>query len=350
VTITVIGWYGSETIGDRGILAGLIDVFSGVFGNFDIRLGSMVPFFSERTIREDTDFYHKYLAQGKYSVTVFDVTRHEALKEAIRRSELVVVGGGPLIDIDDMFMLRYAFKTAKRHRKKTLSLLGSLGIPLRGDEVTTAIDPAAFAALRYRGVHPDLETDGSVCVNVRLFTKRSESEQGKNSIENVNQFLARAVHEIAAGCSANRVVLLPNHYFGIGGDDRFVMNRIRLLNRDPNVIVQNVPLSLEGTFDAMRRAIFCVGMRFHSVLMQSLVNGDNYIMDYTDPVYGKTVGFLKQVDSERFYADRYLSLHSNDLTFPFRFRDRAESGRFPIPEERLKKFAQSYVSVLRKLI
>jgi polysaccharide pyruvyl transferase WcaK-like protein len=56
VKITVIGWYGTETIGDRAILAGLLSLFDEVFGDFELKLGSIYPFFSERTLYEDMDF------------------------------------------------------------------------------------------------------------------------------------------------------------------------------------------------------------------------------------------------------------------------------------------------------
>ena len=55
--ITIIGWYGTETIGDRAILAGLFSVFAKVYEDFEIKLGSLYPFFSERTINEDYSFY-----------------------------------------------------------------------------------------------------------------------------------------------------------------------------------------------------------------------------------------------------------------------------------------------------
>ncbi len=42
--ILIIGWYGTETIGDRAILAGLISFFSKVYRCFEIKIGSLYPF------------------------------------------------------------------------------------------------------------------------------------------------------------------------------------------------------------------------------------------------------------------------------------------------------------------
>lgn len=59
--ITIIGWYGTETIGDRAILAGIISLLSKSISNLSIRLGSLYPFYSERTLYEDSDFFMPYL-------------------------------------------------------------------------------------------------------------------------------------------------------------------------------------------------------------------------------------------------------------------------------------------------
>ena len=42
--ITIIGWYGTETIGDRAILAGLISIFNQAYDEFEVKLGSLNPF------------------------------------------------------------------------------------------------------------------------------------------------------------------------------------------------------------------------------------------------------------------------------------------------------------------
>ena len=40
--ITVIGWYGTETIGDRAILAGLISLFNKSYTYFEIKKNDLV--------------------------------------------------------------------------------------------------------------------------------------------------------------------------------------------------------------------------------------------------------------------------------------------------------------------
>ncbi len=79
--ITIIGWYGTETIGDRAILAGLISFFDKSYVNFEIKLGSLYPFFSERTINEDYSFYKEIIRKD----IKIDLFNSKDSKELIRR-------------------------------------------------------------------------------------------------------------------------------------------------------------------------------------------------------------------------------------------------------------------------
>ena len=109
--ITIIGWYGTETIGDRAILAGLISFFSKSFKSFEIKLGSLYPFFSERTLNEDCAFYKEITGKG-YDIKIFNSKKPKELVNAIKNSDLIVMGGGPLMDLNELFMVEYAFKKA----------------------------------------------------------------------------------------------------------------------------------------------------------------------------------------------------------------------------------------------
>ena len=58
IRVLIIGWYGTETIGDRAILAGILRSLDSYL-NSDILLtiGSLYPYISERTIFEDRELY-----------------------------------------------------------------------------------------------------------------------------------------------------------------------------------------------------------------------------------------------------------------------------------------------------
>ena len=120
--ITIIGWYGTETIGDRAILAGLFSFFNKSYEKFEIKLGSLYPFFSERTINEDYSFY-KEIINKDFKIEIFNSKNSKELNEAIKSSDLIAMGGGPLMDLPELFMVEYSFKKAKKLGKKT-ALLG----------------------------------------------------------------------------------------------------------------------------------------------------------------------------------------------------------------------------------
>lgn len=115
--ILVLGWYGTETVGDRAILAGLFSFFNKSFSHFEIQLGSLYPFFTERTLLEDYGFYNVAIKKN-LEVSIFDSTKPKELDKAIAKSDLILMGGGPLMDLSQLYMIEYAFKRAKTCDKK----------------------------------------------------------------------------------------------------------------------------------------------------------------------------------------------------------------------------------------
>lgn len=101
--------------------------------------------------------------------------------------------------------------------------------------------------------------------------------------------------------SGKSLLFLPMHYFAIGGDDRRWMNKLKYRIDDGDVAVQNTPLSLEATLQILAESSECVGMRFHSIVLQTILNGNNIVLNYTHPDKGKIVGFLKQIGAYESY-------------------------------------------------
>jgi polysaccharide pyruvyl transferase WcaK-like protein len=97
--ITIIGWYGTETIGDRAILSGIFTFFKKAFREFEVKLGSLYPFFTQRTLNEDHNFWEES-CNYTFPVQLFDSKKVQELDKAIKDSDLVVMGGGPLMHIE----------------------------------------------------------------------------------------------------------------------------------------------------------------------------------------------------------------------------------------------------------
>lgn len=104
-------------------------------------------------------------------------------------------------------------------------------------------------------------------------------------------------------------VLIPMHYFSVGNDDRLFLHTLCMSDRRlSDVFVQNHPLSLLETIRKFYEADIAIGMRFHSVVFQTIVNGKNFVLDYTEPGKGKINGFMKDFFKNIDYQSRYSNL------------------------------------------
>lgn len=337
--ITVLGWYGTETIGDRAILAGLLHLFSEAsHDDMILHLGSLCPVLSHRTWLEDNEFYVEITNGRLKDCNVFYSLNANELKNEIKDSDWVVMGGGPLIDIDSLYMLLYAFKNAKKRGIRT-SLFGcgweTLSKPdkiecvkkivelsdltifrdsnsakraysfinnIVNEQPLGLLDPAFFAAQYFRTMRKDVIEETYAAVNFRHLFVAEKPSSGQFSFEECLSLL----RNLASLQEDLKIRLIPMHTFFKGGDDRVILNRLCMALNNPRVAVQNVPLSLEDTMSVYRNAQLCVGMRFHSIVLQTVLNGKNYILDYTDPNKGKIYNMLNELQIYSKLKGRYL--------------------------------------------
>jgi polysaccharide pyruvyl transferase WcaK-like protein len=381
--ITIIGWYGTETIGDRAILAGLISIFNQAYDEFEVKLGSLNPFFSVRTIDEDRSLYED-LTGKKIDITIFNVKNSKDLSAAINDSTLVAMGGGPLMDLSELFMVEYAFKLAKKNHIKTALLGCGIG-PLFQDKfkvsvfniiknsdlvilrdaqskinlqeifkqfrqdlnslnVHVGIDPAVECCIKYSQVST-MSPKKYIAVNVRDFPiDYSETDM----VDTINDKVFAFVKKISKQYSDREIRLIPMSYFYLGCDDREFLNRIILQEELGNVVVQNRPLTLKSTMSVFQGAYFSIGMRFHSVVFQTILSGKNFILDYTEPRKGKIYGFIEDIDKGGFYKNRYSALQEKGAV-GFENIEQNVNDIFPLDMENIDNLLYIYVSELKLL-
>ncbi len=348
--ITIIGWYGTETLGDRAILSGIITVLSNIYGDIHIRLGSLFPFFSERTILEDYELWGK-LSGKKIKTEVFDSKIPKKLSLAIKNSDILVMGGGPLMHIQEMHLIDYAFKKAKKLNKKTIifgcgigpiydekyhkvliSIMENTDISFIRDnqsidtlkkitkgadllnrkQIFVSHDPAIIPCL-YCKEKLVVEKEDFIAVNLRKFPGSYSK-----STHQIDELLINFLNDISIQDSS-KIKLVPMHYFAAGGDDReYFYHLLSKIDNKSKFEIQNIPLNVAQTLKLFANAKYNVGMRYHSVLFQTVMNGNNYIIDYTEPQKGKISGFLNSIDKNNFYLDRYINLQQNQhINFSF---------------------------------
>ena len=114
---TIVGWYGTETIGDRAILSGIIDILKDFDKHIDIKIGSLYPFYTERALLEDKAF-NKVIANN-VKISCFDIRDKKISKSIIKESKLVIMGGGPLTNILELDYIESSFRYAKKNQIPT---------------------------------------------------------------------------------------------------------------------------------------------------------------------------------------------------------------------------------------
>lgn len=387
MNITIIGWYGTETIGDRAILAGIISFFNQSFNEFTINLGSLYPFFTTRTLDEDYSLY-KHITKKDIKINIFNSRSSKELDNAINNCNILIMGGGPLMHINTMYMVEYAFKKAKTLFKKTMLMgcgIGPLYKPRHQKSLLNIVKYSDFIILRdtcsmnlltelqskfkkkesksniFISIDPSVQclldfensifkkdlSEKYIAINLRKFP----AEYAQKNISNtINNNLTEIVKTIAATYPETAIQLIPMHYFHIGNDDRDFLNNIRFNLNFKNLFVQNKPLTLTETLNVFRSAIYCVGMRFHAVVFQTLINGKNFILDYTEPEKGKINGFLKDFDANNFYEKKYLNLQINSKTFNFIFDINNNSTKFEPEYKFIKDKLNIYPSLLKQIV
>lgn len=388
--VCIIGWYGTETIGDRGILAGIFSFLHKTYNSgFSASLGSLCPYFSERTLLEDTPFYEKILGHS-ISVNLFDSRVTHELDAAIEKCDLLIVGGGPLMHINALFMIEYAFKYAKKKGKKTMLFGCGVGpltkkrhqrstviiaensdkIILRDDaseknlkslyhnfnkhfeasKVFSSLDPSVQILFDYLGkCEPALgKNEDFIALNMRFFPQLYGNEQSANSIDAKLFHILQIVAERFPG---QKIRLIPMGYFHLSHDDRDFLNTLKIKLDNDNVEVQNVILTLEQTMEVFHNATFNIGMRFHSVVFQTILNGKNFILDYTEPQKGKISGFLNDIGGNEFYRNRYINLQSESEMGKFNslFSEVDLNAQFQFNGEEVKQKLHIYVDCLKSL-
>lgn len=331
IKVLIIGWYGTETIGDRAILAGLLNSLHINFkAEIQLTIGSLYPYITERTVSEDQELY-EVLSPTVVGCEIIDSRDHTVLCSKILNSDILLMGGGPLMDLQELWMVNYAFSFAKRRGVPTAIAGCGVG-PLRNPKLQrclakifsnsdliilrdqksaeaaskiyhlkynepkqfiTAIDPAVTCALAYKSMAPASIKNDTLVASVRQFP--NEYLLSDISIDEVNNNVISALANVVEENAVSSINFVPMCYHHLGVDDRYYMTILK--NKLPNLdcSIQKEPLSLMETMQLFLASKLALGMRFHSVVLQTLLAESNIIFDYTGGLGGKIRNFIADV-------------------------------------------------------
>jgi len=319
--VFITGWYGTETVGDKAILAGIICELKEKNKNTGFVITSLFVPITIRTISE----------LGFDNVKVIPVYSREFVEYA-KGSDTIIMGGGPLMDLDELALPLISFKIGKYYNKTNIVYgcgIGPLYIKKKEQAVKDIIDLAdeimlrdensKQIALKWTNNSKEVKLSGDPAKKYIISIAKSlESTPLKSTI--MKCFLREWTHEYCRDLSpenflkkkkeielslskfikmkateigATEIYLEHMHNFIIGMDDRdfsryFIKN---YFDGYSIPITYNKKLSTVKTIvDSMSNSAHNVCMRFHSVVFADTLKTDYTAFDYTGG--GKILGYL----------------------------------------------------------
>lgn len=132
--VLICGWYGTETLGDKGIIGGVMYSLRQQLGeDICFTVVALYPYISEMTRRQMPEFRK---------------TRIVGIEEGIglaSQMDYVVFGGGPLMAIDSLAPMQVIFERAKQGNAKTIVAgcgVGPLGDKQHNDSIAQILNLA----------------------------------------------------------------------------------------------------------------------------------------------------------------------------------------------------------------
>lgn len=343
--VLIIGWYGTETVGDKAILWSIIqDLRKRQKPPEKITLSSLFPFVSNWTLKEIQ----------VQNVSIVETYSKEFTK-AVNESDEIIVGGGPLMDLEVLDHILFAFiNGSKRHIFKRVHGcgIGPLKDPrytqavseiIRLADVITLRDSISVQRCVRDFVRRNVEMEGDPAIKFVDFYKNNRDcfekkyfpfsaksyvacflrEWGKDYSYGLDhdeyiglkgrfeQNLVKIIGYLSNKDSLN-INFLPMHSFHIGGDDR-IFNRkisralesgIQTTRSDFSSVISCsiAPASPAEILDNMMNAKINLCMRFHSILFAEFLEVPYIAIDYTRG--GKIEAFLR----DRNKLDRMLTI------------------------------------------
>ncbi|MDI3546996.1 MAG: hypothetical protein PWR10_648 [Halanaerobiales bacterium] len=317
----ITGWYGTETLGDKAILGGIIRNLIKINSNIKLNISSIVPYYTEETMK---------MIKTNNNNEIFGKGIKENIKK-IKESDVIIMGGGPLMDIENLNNILFTFILAKLFRKKTVIYNCGLGplksnrlknvvkfilqlsdlIMLRDDNsaksypeiieninYSSYVDPAVNYLLDY--VKPRKNNNSYILFSIRDWplnyckNKNEYINIKDNFIDSIIKLVEKIINEYK-----KEVRFFPMHTYFLGNDDRNYFFELKKKLPDNELIkFYGGEYSVEESIKIFQEAEMLVGMRFHSVVFGNTLGIPTLAIDY-DSNIGKIYGFNEIIDNTK---------------------------------------------------
>jgi polysaccharide pyruvyl transferase WcaK-like protein/MoaA/NifB/PqqE/SkfB family radical SAM enzyme len=326
--ILLCGWYGTETLGDKAILSGLVSTLRGAGWRGAVDLASLEPYVSVETNREMPELQlrridsiqdaRKRVAQGEY--------------------KLVAVAGGPLMSpVREVFDLLALFNEAAASKTRRAVLgcgVGPLGFSKKRDDAISRIlgmsdetvfrdqasldlarsrlgfagtatvihDPAFIWAAQQMRHEIQPSEDGPVLLALREWQIREyavglpmkHAEKVKETFERELVEMVAEFHRLAPVLKLQPFAM---NTYAPGGDDRLFFQRIFAGHPELLSAIRWKRVSPHEDLAVFRKAKGIVAMRFHSAVLAIASGIPHVAIDYTRG--GKIASLLSSVHAEQ---------------------------------------------------
>jgi polysaccharide pyruvyl transferase WcaK-like protein/sulfatase maturation enzyme AslB (radical SAM superfamily) len=303
------GWYGTETLGDKAILAGCVAALRAGVGADGFELASLDPFISRHTITQMSE------------LSSLEVIGFEDALARIGRYRAVVFAGGPLMGVKALAENLNVFRAAARlgiqrivlgcgvgpigrrfyrepirellslanlrifRDEESRALAAQLGVDTRADRV--ADDPAHTWLRQQAGPAPSIAAH-DLLLGLREWPHEQYGAGGATAFRQLQRFdgeLGAGLLELLAAEPATRLVPVPMSTNAAGGDDRWYYRRLFLEAGIPaeridwQFLEKEQPPAL--VFERFRSAGRVLAMRFHSLVFATVAGRPTLAIDYT---------------------------------------------------------------------
>jgi len=323
----IIGWYGTETSGDKAILDEIIFHLRERHQDVQITVASLYPFVTKRTLKE--------LKREDICVVA---TYSDTFLETCRNADAVIMGGGPLMGMEPLGFVLAAFSEASKVGVPTVIEGCGIG-PIHEDAHITALKEILRLAsiVRVRDteslawIYQNTDRRDAICMDdpAAGFVLRNKRAMSSSPQQTIACFLRQITNEYMDDMSIDefqsfrqkfeeelgklvrymnvttglKLLLMPMHTFAVGNDDRdFARNFAREHLVGCDYTIGDRIYSPQDILLTMQKSRLSLCMRFHSVLFADVLNIPYIPIDYTGG--GKTMAFLKDRDKLEKYIDR----------------------------------------------
>ncbi|MCH2207053.1 MAG: polysaccharide pyruvyl transferase family protein [Lentisphaerales bacterium] len=304
--VLITGWYGTETAGDKAILGALISQIRVKYPNVHIFISSINDRALYQTMRE--------LEVENFSIIGLDEIPSPSL---IKQVQAVIMGGGPLEEINQTDFILRAFQLAAEYQVERIIFGCGYGpfhtqkIQSMVEEICTLAtsgffrDEESLVRAHNAGIQTNLKVaydsafsfihskfqkkqrHNEIIVLARAGTPQYWNKSSEELHEMDINFLDKIIPALARFANENQVTVkfLPMHQLNIGGNDRdfnnFIENKIQQSNEHFDYKVEKGYLPINKLVSYINRAEMTIPVRYHGHIFSAALNTPFISIDYT---------------------------------------------------------------------